>query len=80
MCLAIPGRILSVEGEGLARSGVVDFAGVRKRISLSCLPGAAPGNYVMVHAGMAITVVDEAEALGVFEYIREAEAEGGSTA
>ena len=80
MCLAIPGKILSIEGEGLSRAGQVDFAGVRKRISLSCLPKAVVGQYVMVHAGMAITVVDEAEALSVFEYIREAEAEGESPA
>ncbi len=77
MCLAIPGRILSVEGEGLARSGCVDFAGVRKKVSLSCLPKAGPGDYVMVHAGMAISVVDAAEAESVFEYLREVEAEAG---
>jgi len=80
VCLAIPGKVLSVEGEGYARFGQVDFAGVRKRVSLSCLPKATVGQYVMVHAGMAITVVDEAEALSVFEYLREAEAEGESPA
>ena len=64
VCLAIPGRILSIEGEGLSRAGQVDFAGVRKRVSLACLPKAAAGNWVMVHAGMAITVVDEKEAAG----------------
>ena len=77
MCLAVPGKILSIEGEGLARFGQVDFAGVRKKISLSCLPKAVPGDYVMVHAGMAISVVDAAEAQGVFEYLKEIEAESG---
>lgn len=76
MCLAIPGKILSVEGEGYARFGQVDFAGVRKRVSLSVLPEAVAGDWVLVHAGMALTVVDAAEAESVFEYLREAEAEG----
>ncbi len=79
MCLAIPGRILGVEGEGLSRAGQVDFAGVRKRVSLSCLPKARVGDWIMVHAGMAISVVDEAEALSVFEYLKEAEAEAEGT-
>ncbi len=76
MCLAIPGKIVSVEGEGYARSGEVDFGGVRKRVSLAVLPEAGVGSWVVVHAGLALTVVNEAEALSVFEYLKEAEAAG----
>jgi hydrogenase expression/formation protein HypC len=64
MCLAIPGRLLTIEGgpDPLSLRGVVDFGGVRKDVSLAFTPAAAPGAYVLVHVGMAISVVDEAEA------------------
>ena len=63
MCLAIPGRILNIEGDDpLLRSGRVSFAGVIKEVNLACVPEAAMGDYVLVHAGLALSVVDEAEA------------------
>lgn len=71
MCLAIPGRVLSVVGDNpLWREGKVDFAGVTRQVSLACVPEAAVGSYVLVHAGMAISVVDEVEAQSVIEQIR----------
>jgi hydrogenase expression/formation protein HypC len=76
VCLAIPGRIVNVEGEGLARSGKVDFAGVVKTVNLACVPEAGPGQYVIVHAGFAISMIDEAEAMSVFQYLREIEEAG----
>jgi hydrogenase expression/formation protein HypC len=64
MCLAVPGRILDVAGEDpLARHGRVDFGGIVKAVSLACVPDARPGEYVLVHAGFAIAVIDEQEAL-----------------
>ena len=62
MCLAIPGRLVTIEGgsDPLGRHGVVDFGGVRKDVSLAFTPEAALGAYVLVHVGFAISVVDEA--------------------
>ncbi len=68
MCLAFPGRVLSVEGD-FAR---VDFGGgtVREGINVS-LVEAVPGQYVLVHAGYAIQVMDEKEAQKTLSYWRE---------
>ena len=73
MCLAVPGKIVGVlDGDDTAlRRGTVDFAGVRKEISLAFTPEAAVGEYVLVHVGFAISVIDEAEARRVFDYLRE---------
>ncbi|MCS7027057.1 MAG: HypC/HybG/HupF family hydrogenase formation chaperone [Bryobacteraceae bacterium] len=63
MCLAIPGKVLSVEGEQPAlRRGRVDFGGIRKEIRFAFTPEVQPGNYVLVHAGFALRIIDEAEA------------------
>ncbi len=82
MCLAVPGKILSIDGaDSLLRSGRVDFAGVVKQINLAFVPEAQVGDYVLVHVGFAISTVDEAEAKQVFEYLRqmgELEEIGGS--
>lgn len=74
MCLAVPGKLLSVSGEDpLLRAGRVSFSGVVREVSLACVPEARPGDFVLVHVGMALSVVDEAEANKVFEYLREME-------
>lgn len=63
MCLALPGQVLEIDSsEPLLRNGVVDFNGVRKSVSLAYLPEAKPGDYVIVHAGLAIAIIDEQEA------------------
>jgi hydrogenase expression/formation protein HypC len=69
MCLAIPGKILSVSGDDLTRTGRVSFAGIVKEVNLAYVPEASVGNYVMVHVGFAISTVDEHEAARVFEYL-----------
>jgi hydrogenase expression/formation protein HypC len=75
MCLAIPGKIVSIEGEDpLARSGKVSFGGILKEVNLAYVPEAGLGDYVMVHVGFALSVVDEEEANRVFEYLEELEA------
>ena len=72
MCLAIPGRIISVTGDDpLSRTGKVDFGGVQKDVNLCCVPEANVGDYVIVHVGFALSRVDESEANKVFEYLRE---------
>lgn len=64
MCLAVPGQIIgiTVTDDPLARMGRVNFGGISKDISLAYLPEAQIGDYVIVHAGMALSVLDEAEA------------------
>ena len=71
MCLAIPGKILSVVGEEIARNARVDFGGVVREVNLCYVPEAKVGDYVIVHVGFAISVVDEAEAKRVFQYLEE---------
>jgi len=72
MCLAVPGKILSIEGEDpFLRSGKVDFAGIVKQINLCYVPEAKIGDYVLVHVGFAISTIDEQEAQQVFEYLRQ---------
>ena len=78
MCLAIPGLILETTGDPLMRTGRVDFGGVIKEINLVFTPEARIGDYVLVHVGFALTVIDAAEAEKVFqhlEHIGEIEAE-----
>jgi hydrogenase expression/formation protein HypC len=72
MCLAVPGKIVSIEGaDPILRSGKVSFGGILKTINLAYVPEANLGDYVLVHVGFAISVVDEAEAQQVFEYLRQ---------
>jgi len=84
MCLAVPGRIIEIEGDDpLLRSGRVDFAGIVKRVNLSYVPDAKPGDFVLVHVGFAISTVDEEEAGKVFSYLKEmgdlSELDGGES-
>lgn len=72
MCLAVPGKILDVSGDDpIMRTGRVDFGGIVKEVNLAYVPEAQAGEYVIVHAGFAISTLDEAEASKVFEYLRE---------
>ncbi|PQA85974.1 HypC/HybG/HupF family hydrogenase formation chaperone [Hyphococcus luteus] len=59
MCLAIPGRVLDISGAAYSRSARVDFGGVIKEASLALAPEVQIGDYVIVHAGVAITRLDE---------------------
>lgn len=63
MCLAVPGQILRIEGEDpLLKTGRVSFGGIVKVISLAYVPEALVGDYVIVHAGFALSVLDPQEA------------------
>lgn len=71
MCLAVPGKVVSIEGDDpILRAGKVNFGGVIKRVNLSYVPEAKAGDYVIVHAGFALSMVDEEEAKKVFEYLK----------
>ena len=73
MCLAVPGKIVTVVVEehlGLRR-GKVDFGGIRKEVCLDYTPEARVGDYVIVHVGFALSIVNEDEARRVFDALRE---------
>lgn len=74
MCLAIPGKIKSIETQfdGTVRMAKVQFGGIIKEASLEMVPQAEEGDYVLVHVGVAISVVNEEEARKTFEYLKEA--------
>ena len=73
MCLAIPGKIKSVEllHNGMQRMAKVSFGGITKEASLEMLPDADVGDYVLVHVGVAISKVNEEEAQKTFKYLEE---------
>lgn len=64
MCLAVPGRIDEIieNYQGVIRVGKLSFGGISKKINLELVPEAEVGDYVLVHAGVAMTVIDEEEA------------------
>jgi hydrogenase expression/formation protein HypC len=71
MCLAVPGKIIEIAGEDpYFRTGRVNFGGIIKQVSLACVPEAKVDDYVLVHVGMALSVVDEKEAAEVFTYLK----------
>jgi len=72
VCLAVPGKIESIMGDDpVFRTGKVNFGGIVKEVNLAYVPEAKVGDYVMVHVGFAISVVDEQEARQVFEYLKQ---------
>jgi len=74
MCLAIPGKITSIENQldETFRTAKVSFEGILREVNLSMVPQANVGDYVLVHVGVAISVIDEKEAKQVFDYLKEA--------
>lgn len=72
MCLAIPGRVESVEEKSpIERLAQVRFGGILKSVNLAFVPEAGVGDYVLVHVGVAINKIDEDEAQEVFRYLQE---------
>jgi len=68
MCLAVPGRLIEVtETDPVRRSGRVDFGGAVREVSLAYTPEAKVGDYVVVHVGFALSVLDEEEAKRTLE-------------
>jgi len=68
MCLAVPGEILSIdESNPVIRNARVNFGGVVKEVSLAMTPEATVGQYVLIHAGLALGVIDEEEANQIIE-------------
>jgi hydrogenase expression/formation protein HypC len=71
MCLAIPGKVVSVEQSNGLRVGRVQFGGIVRQASLDFVPEAGVGDYVMVHVGFAISKVDADEAERTYQLLEE---------
>jgi hydrogenase expression/formation protein HypC len=72
MCLGVPGKITKiVDDNSEMKMGKVNFGGVSKEVCLAYVPEAKVGDYVIVHVGFAISIVDEEEAKQVFEYLSQ---------
>lgn len=69
MCLGVPGRVMNTFPEHDVLMGQVDFGGIRKRVCLEHVPSVQPGDYVIVHVGFALSVLDEHEARQVFAFL-----------
>lgn len=73
MCLGVPGRVTRIDESPVGMTmGKVEFGGTSKEVCLAYVPEAKVGDYVVVHVGFAISVIDESEAEKVFEYLRQA--------
>ena len=78
MCLGIPGKVITIQGDDpFYRTGKVEFGKILKEISLAYVPEVQVGDYVVVHAGFAISIVDEEEAQSIFKLIEELKEAGG---
>lgn len=71
MCLGIPGKVMAIYRENDVLMGKVDFSGVGKRVCLEHVPEARLGDYVLVHVGFALSVLDAEEAGRVFAFLKE---------
>lgn len=74
MCLALPSLVVARDGD----DAVVELGGVRKKVSAALVPQARVGDYVIVHVGYAIGVLDAAEAARTLALVAELEASGGA--
>lgn len=79
MCLAVPGKVIEVRSsdvdETLGSTGVIDFQGTRLEASLVFTPQVKPGDWVLVHAGFALSVLDECEAIETWKYLQPEDVE-----
>jgi len=78
MCLAVPGKIISIDNsDPVMITGRVSFGGVIKEINLAFVPQVQVGDYVIVHAGFALNKIDEKEAETVFDYLNQISRQDG---
>ena len=71
MCLGIPGKVIETYREQGLLMGKIDFGGVSKRICLEYTPDVQPGQYVIIHVGFSLQVIDEQEAHRIFEFLSQ---------
>lgn len=73
MCLGVPGKIISIQELAGFRVAEVEIAGAKRQVSLDMLPEAKEGDYVLVHAGYAMQVIDEQAAQETLQYLEQIE-------
>jgi hydrogenase expression/formation protein HypC len=71
MCLAIPGKIMEIYEADAMRMAKVDFGGVTRPVCLEALPDAKVGDYTIIHAGFALSILDEEEAMETLAVFKE---------
>jgi hydrogenase expression/formation protein HypC len=71
MCLGIPGKILSIYEDQTTRMAKVDFGGVTREVCVELIPEANPGDWTIIHAGFALNILDEDEALETLAILQE---------
>jgi hydrogenase expression/formation protein HypC len=71
MCLAIPGKVLEIDATVSPIMGKVSFGGIKKEVCLELVPEVKIGNYVIVHVGFAISMMDEEEAQETLKLIEQ---------
>ena len=71
MCLGIPGKILSIYEDQTTRMAKVDFGGVTREVCVELIPEANPGDWTIIHAGCALNILDEDEALETLAILQE---------
>lgn len=73
MCLSIPGKLIAITSQldEVFRVGKVSFDGIIKEVSLTLVPEAVIGDYVLVHVGAAISTIDEEEAKKTFDLLKQ---------
>ena len=71
MCLAIPGKVIEIDDQAPMRMSRVDFGGITQDVSLAYLPDVRVDDYVIVHAGFAISQLDEEEAYETLRLLEE---------
>lgn len=71
MCLAVPGKVLEIYNNTQPVMGKVDFSGIRKDVCLELVPDVKTGDYVVVHVGFAISIMNEEEARETLRLLEE---------
>lgn len=72
MCLAVPGRVVRwIDRDPLFARAEIEFGGVRRVCHMACVPDVSEGDFVVVHAGVAISLVDEAQARRVLDELAQ---------
>lgn len=80
MCLGVPGKIVDIYSAGGLRMCKIDFGGVVREACIETLPDAKPGDYTIIHAGFALNILSEEEALSTLEILRELSFDGDDPA
>lgn len=71
MCLGVPGQLVAIDASAALPTGTVDVGGARREVCLACVPEAGLGDFVLVHVGFALAVIDEADAAATWAMLED---------